>query len=534
MGLGSFGHAATHPPSSKLPAGTRLAPGQHGVSFQRGLQSIHLLQVLRSNVIDSGKAKEKAQKAVELAFLILCAVLLLLPSVGMLFYKDTGSMKQETPDLPELMSETGPNTNFLKELGEYFEGTHAFRSELVSLDSNMRSTLFGVYPTDQVIKGTDGWMYYSDSLADYQGTDQLTDRQLGIIAHNLALAQGYVESLGADFLFVISPNKNTLYGDDMPYMYPSGDGPHSAERLMPFLDEYGIAHIDLFELFESQQETLYLKTDSHWSNEGALLVANAILEQLEREPLREPAWEERFDLLGDLISMADPLAEGCERERYALGINDGEGLTGERWSFSGDVRDVEDAWIETTNATGTGTALVFRDSFGNSLLPYLATSFSSAYFSKLVPYNFDEAARCACDCVVVERAERHLSYLMEAPPLAPSPSYAKPVLDDEVHTGENIEARATQNGRFLVISGDMPRACSSNIPNAYLEVAGKNGERWFYEAYLTSTVGGDGCGFAFNVPSGDIDDGCEVAALIVKDADGTSRHVLAVPSMPHD
>ena len=59
----------------------------------------------------------------------------------------------------------------------------------------------------------------------------------------------------------------------MPY-YKSQivDPDHSAVLLKPYLEDRGVRYLDLFTLFESQDEVLYLKTDSHWNNKGAFLV----------------------------------------------------------------------------------------------------------------------------------------------------------------------------------------------------------------------------------------------------------------------
>jgi hypothetical protein len=70
-----------------------------------------------------------------------------------------------------------------------------------------------------------------------------------------------------DFLLTITPNKNTLYPEHMPYYkdYPVG-GEHNAIRLAEDLSRQDVRYLDLFRLFGAEEEVLYLKRDSHWNN----------------------------------------------------------------------------------------------------------------------------------------------------------------------------------------------------------------------------------------------------------------------------
>lgn len=51
------------------------------------------------------------------------------------------------------------------------------------------AAVFRESATDSVILGREGWLFYSDTLADYQGTAPLSDRAVWAAAHVLALMQ---------------------------------------------------------------------------------------------------------------------------------------------------------------------------------------------------------------------------------------------------------------------------------------------------------------------------------------------------------
>ena len=124
---------------------------------------------------------------------------------------------KELSRFPSLRGEEGWNRDYLSDLGTYFEEHFAFRQELVSANSELRSKLVKTSSEKKVVLGQNGWLYYSGTIGDYQGTRLLSERSLFNTAHNLAMMQGMTEALGSEFYYTISPNKNTLYGENMPY-----------------------------------------------------------------------------------------------------------------------------------------------------------------------------------------------------------------------------------------------------------------------------------------------------------------------------
>ena len=233
-----------------------------------------------------------------------------------------------------------------------------------------------------VITGSNGWLYYASTIYDYLGENTITERGINNIAHNLALLQEYVEEQGAKFIFTVPPNKNTLYGENMPYyLQYKINSSSNINMLEQEIKEYDISYCDLFSLFKNQKEVLYLKRDSHWNNKGAVLAYNAILGQagIEHEDYRD-IWAVRLKTeYGDLGRMLYPVTAEPEWNYFYEKKH--------MFSYVTDTKSVEEAWIETENSQGSGNLLMFRDSFGNTLLPLMADTFSKGYFSKGVPQN---------------------------------------------------------------------------------------------------------------------------------------------------
>jgi hypothetical protein len=280
----------------------------------------------------------------------------------------------------------------------------------------------------------------------------MSDRALFNVAHTLSMTQTYVQRKGASFLFTVAPNKNSLYGENMPYYYQlKASDEKNLENLKPVLESEGVNYVDLYELLSSQDEVLYHKRDSHWNNKGAALAADTLLNTLGKDhlTLTEAPSETRVDYIGDLDGMLYPLAETPEEEIYY------EGLEG--FSYVEEVESNFDPRITTVNPTSSGSLVMFRDSFGNALLPFLAQNFANAYFTRGIPYQMTELDTHEADTVIVERAERFLPEMAENPPQMEGVlMLPEGEIQEEEGTVENLQGEVT--GETVKISGVIEEA----------------------------------------------------------------------------
>ena len=443
---------------------------------------------------DGSGSAYRGNRGIAVIFIIIALALMLVPSLGTIWFPtETTSGVDEPAAAPSPVDENGsPNVALLSDAGAWFEDHFAFRNEMITAYARMLTPLRESV-TDQVVVGSDGWLFYGLTLPDYLGQSALSDRALGNIAHNLALMQGYANSQGADFVFAMAPNKNTLYPEHMPERYVRSAAPGNWERLKPVLYDHGVRYVDLFEELSASDETLYLKTDSHWSNRGALIATNALLAAFERPALSygDDAWATRADFEGDIAKMLYPADPGVEEQQYVRSVNGTGGFSGPDWDYvQGET--VEDDTIETRPSTkvdgAEGRLLMYRDSFGNALIPYLSTAFADSLFTKLVPYDAGQIAAFDADCVIVERAERHLYYLAEHAPIIPAPIMTLPF---EVPAGdsENMDGTTliqTENGPYTVLSGVLDSRIEGGDVCIYIEVLGADGKTTTYMASLVT------------------------------------------------
>ncbi|WP_160115332.1 alginate O-acetyltransferase AlgX-related protein [Varibaculum vaginae] len=394
-----------------------------------------------------------------LIFVTLGLCLMLTPALSHLlpikkWQEPSQEAKITTPSLTKPSGEL--NINYLQDAGTYLEKTFPLRGDIIGVAATLKTSLFSSALTNQVVIGKDGYLFYADSLNDYQGVNRLSSRGIDNAATNLKILGGQAQARGIKFTVALAPNKNTLYGQFMPSRYQAADFKQSnLNRLQNRLGALGVSYVDLTKKLKNSEEVLYQKTDTHWNYKGAYIGADYLLNQLQVENLaKNPRWKRGEGFVGDIERMQDPTSTLTEPNWRAEGINDLQDFQGNLWKYIGDKPDTTADLFET-RGRGKANLFMFRDSFGNSLVPVLSPSFASAHYSKLIPYDATYAFSLKPDVLVVERAERLIPFFATEPPAMASPlSTLKPyrLLD----AAANSEASMTKNGIFKVIDGTIP------------------------------------------------------------------------------
>lgn len=430
----------------------------------------------------------------QLVYIVLVFGICLLPLVGMSVARtDETTEKTEMASWPKLTVEGRWNTDYLEQMGEYFEDHFAFRQELITANSLLRAKVLRSSGTEKVVTGQEGWLYYKASVDDYLGRNVMTDRGAYNAAHNLALMQQYVEARGGKFLFTIAPNKMSLYPQALPYYYQKVSDENNQEKLVDQMAKERVNYVDLYGLFRQQDEVLYLKRDSHWNNKGAVLAYNTLMDAARKshETYEDVPCEVRQDWVGDLDTMLYPLAEEPEENIYY----DKE----PEYSYLNDAKSVEDDWIVTGNPDQTGRLLMYRDSFGNTLLPLFSNEFEQGFYSKLYPYPvMANVEQYQPHLVLVERVERHLSMLAQQPPIMEGPKVEISGTVESLNTDTDTFVRSTEN--YVEIYGKLDERYVTEQTRIYVKVQGEGEDPVVYEAFpITAVMSGEKTDYGYRL-----------------------------------
>ena len=401
------------------------------------------------------------KRIVSLLFTLVFLAVCLIPSAGLVLTggAEAGANEVLAP-LPRLRGADGSlNSAYLTQLANYVNDRFFLRQECVTAWSGLNAGLLGTSAVRDVILGSEGWLYYAPTLADYTRSEPMTERELWCAVRTLYLLQEYVHSRGGQFLFAVAPDKNSLYNENMPD-YPRGSGESDARALHALLDEMDVAYADLFAVFEKQDETLYFPTDSHWNGRGAALAADAVLAALGRESGYFYGGFQPDRHRGDLYEMLYPAGTKTDLDwTYAPG-----------YTFTAGSANPDSITLRTECAAASGSLLMFRDSFGRNLYPYMAESFAQAVFSRKNDYG--PAAMADGGAVVIELVERNLRYLNLYPPTLPAPARDADPAARAVPSGAVDLAGKVGLDDYVNYTGSFDRICPDADSPVYILAGG--------------------------------------------------------------
>ncbi|OON98851.1 MAG: hypothetical protein ATN35_03385 [Epulopiscium sp. Nele67-Bin004] len=345
-----------------------------------------------------------------LFFVILSCPVLLIPIQGL--SQSETSENRTKADFPTWKDEeTGEfNTNYFVQVDEFLEDNFLYREQLIEVNSKLQETLFKTSAEPQVIVGQDGWLFATSTLDDYFGTNVLSDREIWQVAKTFELVNEYVTSKGAEFVFTIAPNKNSIYPQYMPSSYEPNQDNNNANKLKETLSSD--IYLDLFEVMRNAEPIVYLARDSHWDDRGALFAYLAICEALDihRQNFSTLNAEIKYEFEADLNGMLYPLNQELDKQIYYEFDNDFE--------YTSRFKSLDDIFITTESETGEGNILVFRDSFGRSLLQFFGRQFENTTFSRARPYIIDYVEDA--EYIVIEIVEREIPSLLDSAPIMPA------------------------------------------------------------------------------------------------------------------
>lgn len=336
-------------------------------------------------------------------WIFLFAVIFATPFVTYSFLgKGLDSENYENREIAERPALTRDNyASFPEEYEGYFNDNIPYRNQLVRMNSGLDLFMFKDSSNEKVVIGKDGWLFYTgpgNPVEQSTGRTSLTEEELFNLAGKLLLAKQYVEARGAEFIFFIAPNKESIYTEELPDYYPVVSDYTQAMQFVDYLRQNTDIRVvwPYEELLKAKKESgcyLYSHLDTHWGNTGAYVGARALAGELgvEMPALTELTVEEIPVSSGDLAKMLNLFIPDGDVEYNIKGYEVADGNEGtsfmEFHSEEGDDR----------------TVVIRRDSFGARLSKVLQHVFKDVYATQGKAEGEEEA-----DIFVYETVERHV------------------------------------------------------------------------------------------------------------------------------
>ena len=280
------------------------------------------------------------------------------------------------------------------------------KSFLYNMDFVSRWVELLLYPLgismhpEQVIIGREGWLYLGDLYSQTLSSDKrvATEADLAIgkqIGAATKAWNAYFASKGVKvFRIMVGPNKGSIYSEYMPlWAKPVSPNPTDALLSQAGGDLFIDLRAPLLAAKETHREALYFKTDTHWNNLGAGIAFWAFAQQVGKvaPELKWPS-EKTYELTkiaprqgGDLaafLRLSTRLSDGqpiINSANLPVETTQIDFATKQVLSKTGNPAvdaPLKPLLVKSVGALNNKRVLWLRDSFGTSMSPLMAATFS--------------------------------------------------------------------------------------------------------------------------------------------------------------
>lgn len=378
-------------------------------------------------------------RAAQLAAAALFLAVIALPLLDTLFHFAPETALGENRSLkkyPQLHWKSGSlwKRHLWRELAKFpadfdaaFSDRFGFRATLVRLDGAIKIFAFRLSPTPRVVIGKNGWLYYD--LA----AQNAAERQPGAAAarwrQEIEAKAAWCHARGIAYLFVLMPVKETIYPENVPAGLLRAP-PTLADQLAELLRTTpSVSSLDLRGPLRSARrlspDALFYRTDTHWTDHGALIGCREIIARLQPmlPDVTPPdvgtfAWKRetvRSMNLAKMLGFGQHFPEATWLADSGARLSK---VTNAPWlrAYSWTPDRLPSLWL--CRSAANQRRLVFcSDSFGAALAPLLANAYArTAYARSEFPINaafhaFQETLLAAeqPDVLIELVSEQHLS-----------------------------------------------------------------------------------------------------------------------------
>ena len=344
-------------------------------------------------------------------------------------------VEKRTPSRrPTLWELAATPSRFATDFKSFFDDQFAGRGRLVTLNSAIRYHAFNVAASARVLIGRHGALFYAGEplvprhdfgheAAKFRRVLHVTQRRLDRLRDLLVSRRDWAHEMGAEFFFVIAPDKSTIYPELMPEWMNQLDEPSFTDCFVAHMRATSdVEIIDLrpaLERAKASGKPLYYLRDTHWNYDGALAGSREITRRLQEfspaiktlgadDVYRSPASKPYHGDLSGMLHLESRLAERstpiflkAPRARPITFPCDATPV--KSWTAPPQAFRVADARLPK--------ALVYHDSFMELMVRYLAESFDTSIFIYDQRVVAGTVKGYKPDVVILECVERNLYYL---------------------------------------------------------------------------------------------------------------------------
>jgi hypothetical protein len=312
------------------------------------------------------------------------------------FLNDRLGLVKDTPNLEnrKLAGKPEFDLNYLDPypaaFEKYYNDTFALRSRIMGFFNIYNCLILKKSPfPDKVIIGGNGWLYMVDNdISNDSAVEYLSTKELLTIKEELERRKTYLASKNCQLFVMVTPSKANVHPEHLPYAYRR-QGIKTGRQLTAFLKKCSTLNmVDLYDWFGQTRSTepLYYALDNHWNHLGAFHAANAAIHNMSASlPGLSPLALSDFRIvktprsLGNMKQMLGNLDVYTDTEYELQPLKGFKAVQGTRQNYP-PPNDFPYPWEYEYEKEIPGSSgpklLIFSDSFGSYVFPFLSENFS--------------------------------------------------------------------------------------------------------------------------------------------------------------
>jgi alginate O-acetyltransferase complex protein AlgJ len=362
----------------------------------------------------SVKIRQTIIAALFILFLVLPLLAGLLERIG----PSPLNEKRLQASLPTLKGTGKDLAAFPRQFDAYYDDHFGFRASLIRGFNYVKVFWFHSSPTDTVLVGKNGWLFYWDEYSrnSFLRRKPFSPKTELLWKGYLRMMKDCLDSRGAKLFMIVAPNKGTIYPEYMPSNIHRGPGPSNLDRLLIIAKEAGLPIIDVRQELEQakNKKKLFFQSDSHWNDAGAYIAYRKLMEaMIPYLPKINPVVENDLSVqqkphtswkdLAVMLGLPQYFPEEEERYDFHIPRKYDSPFFKNLHSLSNDI-------TLNTGRKDLPKALFFRDSFGIALIPFLAQHFNTFIITEKQDVFVELLERGPPPIVIIEVLERFLEH----------------------------------------------------------------------------------------------------------------------------
>jgi hypothetical protein len=363
-----------------------------------------------SGGVETGRIRDRI-------LVLLFAVLIALPATLHLagVAQSTAERERRTlAELPRFPDSTERWRSFPSQIDSYLADRFGLRPALLAAASRLK---FGLrMPAGALVfTGKDGWLYYNGNqqIDQHTGLRLFGPDEIALWLASLESYRRWLADRGISFVFVIAPDKPSIYPEHLPDGIKLAAVTPADQLLAAIAAQGRIDAADLRPALRAVKSAgdLYYKTDLHWNGIGAYFGLQAVMKGRWPSGVALPPLSdyrvESHPFVGDLNQIANLPCCSFEQE-LTLALKSGSAVVAQGRDLA---PGTPNAWIESRHKTYP-SVFIFGDSFATywaKILPDVTRR--TVYLRHEIPFPTAIIEREKPDIVIYEVIQEYMFHV---------------------------------------------------------------------------------------------------------------------------